>query len=161
MMRGISGALRTHHKVRILDEAIVASVQLSSRYIPGRQLPDKSVSLLDTACARVALSQTATPAAIEDSRRRVMQLESNITILERENSATDAYTETLAELKGKKATTEASLTLQLEQWEREKELIETIRGLRTTIEEDFLVVDGGRKAARRTSQYTESRAWQH
>jgi type VI secretion system protein VasG len=145
MMRGISGALRTHHKVRILDEAIVASVQLSSRYIPGRQLPDKSVSLLDTACARVALSQTATPAAIEDSRRRVMQLESNITILERENSATDAYTETLAELKGKKATTEASLTLQLEQWEREKELIETIRGLRTTIEEDFLVVDGGEK----------------
>jgi len=147
MMRGISGALRTHHKVRILDEAIVASVQLSSRYIPGRQLPDKSVSLLDTACARVALSQTATPAAIEDSRRRVMQLESNITILERENSATGAYTETLADLNGKKSTTEAALTLQLEQWEREKEMIETIRSLRTKIEDDFLVAEGGEKLA--------------
>src|SRR5690606_40076394 len=58
------------HKVRILDEAITASVKLSARYIPGRQLPDKSVSLLDTACARVSLSQTGTPPPIEDHRRR-------------------------------------------------------------------------------------------
>src|SRR5690606_20216332 len=69
MMRAISGMLETHHGVRIMDSAIVDSVRLSSRYIPARQLPDKSVSLLDTACARVALSQTATPAAIEDTRR--------------------------------------------------------------------------------------------
>ena len=66
MMRGITGMLEQHHKVRILDEAVEASVRLSARYISGRQLPDKSVSLLDTACARVAIGQNATPPAVED-----------------------------------------------------------------------------------------------
>ena len=67
MMRGIAGMLQAHHKVRIMDEAIIESVRLSHRYIAGRQLPDKSVSLLDTACARVSLSQSATPAAFSRS----------------------------------------------------------------------------------------------
>src|SRR5262249_20361332 len=71
MMRGLVETLEKHHKVRILDEAVAESVRLSHRYIAGRQLPDKSVSLLDTACARVAMSQAATPAAIEDLRRRI------------------------------------------------------------------------------------------
>ena len=68
MLRGILGPMEKHHKVRISDAAIVAAVQLSSRYIPARQLPDKAVSLLDTASARVAISQSATPAMIEDTR---------------------------------------------------------------------------------------------
>src|SRR5690606_405894 len=72
MMRAVSGRLERHHKVRILDEEIVESVKLSSRYITARQLPDKSVSLLDTACARVALSQSSTPSAIEDTRRQII-----------------------------------------------------------------------------------------
>jgi len=86
MMRAISIMLANHHGVRIMDEAIVESVKLSSRYITSRQLPDKSVSLLDTACARVSLSQSATPAAVEDTRRRITQTEVNITSLERENA---------------------------------------------------------------------------
>ena len=68
MMRGITAMLEKHHNVRILDEAVEASVKLSRRYIPGRQLPDKSVSLLDTACARVAIGQNAVPPAVEDCR---------------------------------------------------------------------------------------------
>ncbi|MDB5511548.1 MAG: ATPase, partial [Enterovirga sp.] len=68
MLRGILAPMEKHHKVRISDAAVVAAVTLSSRYIPARQLPDKAVSLLDTACARVAISQTALPAAIEDAR---------------------------------------------------------------------------------------------
>ena len=66
MLRGILEPMEKHHRVRISDEAVVAAVQLSARYIPARQLPDKAVSLLDTACARVAISQSTTPAAIAD-----------------------------------------------------------------------------------------------
>jgi len=86
MMRAISVMLQNHHGVRIMDEAIVDSVHLSSRYITARQLPDKSVSLLDTACARVSLSQGATPSAVEDTRRSIEQCQTNINSLERENA---------------------------------------------------------------------------
>ena len=71
MMRGIVGALEKHHKVRILDEGVGAAVRLSHRYLAGRQLPDKAVSVLDTACARLALGQNAIPAAIEDAHAAV------------------------------------------------------------------------------------------
>ncbi len=84
MMRGMAGTLESHHKVQILDEALEASVRLSHRYIPARQLPDKSVSLLDTACARVAISQFAVPAEVEDSQRRIEALETELEIIERE-----------------------------------------------------------------------------
>ncbi|TIU24564.1 MAG: AAA family ATPase, partial [Mesorhizobium sp.] len=80
MLRGVAGVLEQHHKVQILDEAIEAAVALSHRYIPARQLPDKAVSLLDTACARVAISQHATPAEVEDilRRRQALEVESGI-----------------------------------------------------------------------------------
>ncbi|HVB67886.1 MAG TPA: AAA family ATPase, partial [Acetobacteraceae bacterium] len=84
MMRGIASPLEKHHRVQILDEAIEAAVRLSHRYIPARQLPDKSVSLLDTACARVAVSQHATPPAVEDCRRRISALEIELEIIGRE-----------------------------------------------------------------------------
>ena len=70
MMRGIVGSLEKHHNVRILDEAVAAAVRLSHRYLAGRQLPDKAVSVLDTACARLSLGQNATPPAIEDAIRQ-------------------------------------------------------------------------------------------
>ena len=73
MMRGLTGTLENHHKVRILDEAIEGAVKLSHRYISGRQLPDKAVSVLDTACARVAIGQSNVPPAIEDAVRRIEQ----------------------------------------------------------------------------------------
>ena len=85
MMRGLVGTLEKHHKVRILDEAVVDAVRLSHRYISGRQLPDKAVSLLDTACARVAIGHTAVPPAVEDCRRRIEQLTLAIDILHRES----------------------------------------------------------------------------
>src|SRR5947208_10784850 len=71
MMRGLAEALENHHRVRILAEAVEDAVRLSHRYISGRQLPDKSVSVLDTACARVAIGQGATPASVEDAQRRI------------------------------------------------------------------------------------------
>ncbi len=86
MMRGMVATLEAHHQVAILDEALAASVRLSHRYIPARQLPDKSVSLLDTACARVAISQSAVPAEVEDCRRRIESLETELDIALRERS---------------------------------------------------------------------------
>ena len=78
MLRGVATVLEKHHRVQLLDEAIESAVKLSHRYIPARQLPDKAVSLLDTACARVAVSQHATPAEVEDCRRRIEALEIEI-----------------------------------------------------------------------------------
>jgi type VI secretion system protein VasG len=84
MMRGMAYTLEKHHRVQVLDDALEAAVKLSHRYIPARQLPDKSVSLLDTACARVAISQHATPAAVEDSKRQIEALETELSIIGRE-----------------------------------------------------------------------------
>jgi type VI secretion system protein VasG len=87
MLRGVVGVLEKHHQVEIRHEAVTAAVKLSHRYIPSRQLPDKAVSLLDTACARVALSQTSPPAAVERGREKVANLELELSILEREKAA--------------------------------------------------------------------------
>lgn len=84
MLRGITANLETHHKILLLDEAISAAVKLSQRYIPARQLPDKAISLLDTACARVAVSQHATPAVLEDCQKRIQALQVQADILARE-----------------------------------------------------------------------------
>ncbi len=87
MMRGIASMLEKHHKVQVLDEGIEAAVTLSARYIPARQLPDKSVSLLDTACARVAVSQHAVPAQVDDSQRRIEALTTELEIIGRDETA--------------------------------------------------------------------------
>ena len=86
MMRGLAGVLEKHHRVALLDEAIRAAVTLSHRYIPDRQLPDKAVSLLDTACARVAISQHAVPPMVEDARRTIETLEVELALIDREQA---------------------------------------------------------------------------
>ena len=155
MMRGISGMLEGHHKVRILDEAIEASVKLSSRYIPGRQLPDKSVSLLDTACARVALSLTTTPSSIEDCRRKIKQDDSNIAMLEKENAASGIHDERIALLQKDKEETQAKLIEYEAQWEKEKVLIGEIRELRVKIEKDFMQTQAGEERELSDEQIAE------
>src|SRR5690625_6789625 len=101
MRRASGGMLQAHHGVRIMDEAIVESVRLSSRYMPGRQLPDKSVSLLDTACARVALSQSATPASVEDTQRDIEQISTTLKSLARENASLGRSEEHTSELQSR------------------------------------------------------------
>jgi len=137
MMRSISVMLAHHHGVRIMDEAIIDSVKLSSRYITSRQLPDKSVSLLDTACARVSLSQSTTPAAIEDTRRQITQHETNITSLERENATLGNCDERIAEISAEKEQLKNNLEVQINQWEKEKIIVEKIHNLQAKIEDDF------------------------
>jgi len=137
MMRGISKSLQKHHKVRISDDAIIQSVKLSARYIPGRQLPDKSVSLLDTAAARVSLSQSATPSVIEDTRRRINQLDTNLAMLNQENASTNNCNEQIAEAEAERTAALKELENQELQLEQEKAIIEQIRSIRDEIETDY------------------------
>ena len=122
--------MEKHHGVRISDAAVVAAVKLSHRYIPARQLPDKAVSLLDTACARVAISQTTTPAAIEDLKAAIEARARNSRALERESELGRADEERIAELKAEIADTEASSPRSNRSSPREKAIVDEIMKLR-------------------------------
>ncbi|MEO5860144.1 MAG: type VI secretion system ATPase TssH [Pyrinomonadaceae bacterium] len=134
MMRGIADKMEGHHNVRILDEAIVDCVKLSHRYITGRQLPDKSVSVLDTACAKVAIGQGSIPAPIDDAKRRIHDLNSEIDSLERELVTGADHGERLDVLNTEKAKVEEELAKFNEQFEKEKTLVEQIKTIRTKLE---------------------------
>ena len=134
MIRGLVSTLEKHHGVRILNEGLVETVRLSHRYISGRQLPDKAVSVLDTTCARIAISQAATPPAIEDCQRRIRQLEVSIEILQREAASGANHQDQLAELAGLKERAEAEYQQLQERWKAEKELVSRIQQLRNQLE---------------------------
>ncbi len=133
MMRGVAGVLSKHHNVRIMDEAIIDSVALSSRYIAGRQLPDKSISLLDTACARVNISQASTPAPLEEQQRIVERLTTEIEILNREAATGVNHQERLDELGTEKEAAEKKIEELTKRWEQEKELIGKINEIATQL----------------------------
>jgi len=137
MMRSISVTLQKHHGVRILDEAIIDSVKLSSRYITARQLPDKSVSLLDTACARVSLTQSSTPTAIENSKRQITQTKTNISLLEKENAILGNCNDRIQERTTELVSLEEKLNIQQEQWDIEKDIVQKIHALQERIEQNF------------------------
>ena len=160
MMRAISVMLQNHHGVRIMDDAITDSVRLSSRYITARQLPDKSVSLLDTACARVALSQSATPAAIEDTRRSIDQCQANIKSLARENATHGHCDDRISALNSQLETYLTLLETQETQWDKEKEMVKQIHQLQKQIEDDFHVqalTDDKQRAEQADKLLTESK----
>jgi len=133
MMRGIVAPLEKHHKVQILDEAIEAAVKLSHRYIPARQLPDKSVSLIDTACARVAVSQHAVPAEVDDCRRRIQALETELGILNRESAVGLDHKTRLAEINDKLTQERAALADLEKHWNEEKVLVNKVLELRAKL----------------------------
>lgn len=134
MLRGVVPALEKHHSVRILDEGIAGAVRLSHRYLAGRQLPDKAVSVLDTACARLALGQSATPAAIEDTTRQIDDLAVQTRILEREQAVGADHSERLAGIATRKAELETCLGALRERFQKESELVAHIRELRQQLE---------------------------
>jgi type VI secretion system protein VasG len=134
MMRHLASKLEEHHQVRILDEAVEQAVRLTDRYLSGRQLPDKAVSVLDTACARLAIGQNAVPAALEDLRRRRASLDLETGTLEREHITSPTHAERLAELGAAKEEIQKELAAVEERWEREKELVQKIRELRQQLE---------------------------
>ena len=123
MLRGIVKAMAKHHRVRILDEAVVDAVKLSSRYITGRQLPDKAVSVLDTACAKIAIGQNATPAELEDSRRRRDALAAERESLAREAGAGADHAKRLGEIDAESAQVNERISTLEARWNQEKELV--------------------------------------
>ncbi|QNU16593.1 type VI secretion system ATPase TssH [Thermomonas sp. XSG] len=126
MLRGVGQAMAAHHKVRILDEAITEAVKLSSRFIPGRQLPDKAVSVLDTACAKIAIGQNATPARIEDARRRLEVLATERAQLENEQAGGADHGKRLGEIADESTTLGESLAADEARFAQEKELVAKI-----------------------------------
>jgi type VI secretion system protein VasG len=141
MLRGVAGILEQHHKVQILDEAIEAAVGLSHRYIPARQLPDKAVSLLDTACARVAISQHATPAEVEDIMRRRQALEVERGIIGREAAIGIDVAERQARVETGLAESEVTLAAAQQRWDREKALVAEILELRARLRGEGVPLD--------------------
>ncbi|MCY2994503.1 MAG: AAA family ATPase, partial [Planctomycetota bacterium] len=135
MLRGLVGTLEKHHQVRILEEGLTEAVRLSNRYISGRQLPDKAVSVLDTTCARIAISQSAVPPLIEDCRRRIQQLGVWIDILTREAATGRNHQLELAELGERKQTAEVELEQLQTRWEQEREGVAKIRQWRDQLEQ--------------------------
>ena len=133
MMRAVVPALEKHHAVRILDSGMEAAVRLSHRYLPDRQLPDKAVSVLDTACARLNLGQTATPGPIEDARRTLDDIALQERVLNREQVAGADHKERLAELAVSRAKVQESLAALEARWTTEKALVEKILGVRDAL----------------------------
>ncbi|HWQ07556.1 MAG TPA: AAA family ATPase, partial [Holophaga sp.] len=130
MLRGLAGSLEVHHRVRILDEAVVDAVRLSSRYLTGRQLPDKCVGVLDTACARVALSQAGTPAAVEDLAHLMDALDCEMTALEREDPRPASR---LAGLQERRRALEEDLRARRAEQEVQAALVREIQGLQVRL----------------------------
>ena len=135
MMRGVVPALEKHHSVRILDDGLDAAVRLSHRYLPDRQLPDKAVSVLDTACARLALGLNTTPPAVENAQRRLDDIAVQRRVLEREAAVGANHAERLAELAQRRIDTEAELAQLVTRWETEKDLVGRIREIREKLEQ--------------------------
>ena len=155
MLRGILGPMEAHHRVRIADRAIVAAVRLSHRYIPARQLPDKAVSLLDTACARVAISQSATPAAIEDTRMLIAMREKEKAGLVEERDLGTADEDRIREIDAELAELRDKLDQLVGERGSEEELVNEIRSLREKLAEPGADVEETRARLRKQFETLE------
>ncbi|HQN13057.1 MAG TPA: type VI secretion system ATPase TssH [Quisquiliibacterium sp.] len=143
MLRGVANVLEKHHRVQLLDAAIEAAVKLSHRYIPARQLPDKAVSLLDTSCARVAVSQHATPPEVEDCQRRIEALETELAIIGREEAIGEPVGHRRVDAENR-LTAERARLLQLDaRWQQEKALVDQVLAIRAKLRAGGQPVDVG------------------
>jgi type VI secretion system protein VasG len=142
MVRGVASVLEKHHRVQVLDEALEAAVRLSHRYIPARQLPDKAVSLLDTACARVAISQHAVPAQLEDCRRKIEGLRIELEIIGREETVGIDVTDRRKDTSDQLAIDEERRVALEERWKTERELVDRILAIRADLRRGAERVEG-------------------
>ncbi|OZI37321.1 ClpV1 family T6SS ATPase [Bordetella genomosp. 10] len=148
MLRGLRETLEAHHRVLLLDEAVEAAVRLSHRYIPARQLPDKAVALLDTACARVAVSQHAAPAALEDARRRIEALEIELDVAAREHRLGVADAERGVALRAALQEARAQESALAARWEEESAAAARIHDLCARLDAPGPADDAGQEGLR-------------
>ncbi|VCO42699.1 ClpA/B type protease [Burkholderia pseudomallei] len=134
MLRGMAALMERHFNVRVLDDAITEAVRLSHRYISGRQLPDKAISVLDTACAKVALAHSSTPAAIDDAKKRIERIDAEIAALEREAASGAAHDARLAELREARDADLKALAEDATRYEEERALVTEIGALRAELD---------------------------
>jgi len=166
MLRSLASNLEQHHRVQILDEALDAAVRLSHRYIPERQLPDKAVSLTDTACARVAVSQHAVPPEMEDCRRRIQAMETELEIIGRETATGVDHKNRESEISEKLEAERKRLTEIEDRWSKEKVLVDSILEIRAklresgkgTIEQAESAEDGTPEVEKKSDESTETAA---
>ncbi|MBO9648225.1 MAG: type VI secretion system ATPase TssH [Variovorax sp.] len=133
MVRGLVATFADHHGVTILDEAVRAAVMLSHRYIPARQLPDKAISLLDTASARVAMSLQTPPSAVDHLRQRNIALQTELDLLEKEGVIAHGHETRSSRIAGAKqalASTAAELSAQEQRWQDELAMVRQIQAQR-------------------------------
>ncbi len=134
MLRSVVAKLEAHHKVLILEEAVRDAVRLSHRYISGRQLPDKAVGVLDTACARVSIAQNSEPPVLEATRRRISRGEEELRLLRREQATGQPnHQPRIAELETEVARLEKLRDELQARWQRELEFTRTIRDLESQL----------------------------
>ena len=148
MMRAVVAPFEKHHRVQILDEAIESAVRLSHRYIVARQLPDKAVSLIDTASARVAVSQHAVPAQVDDCRRRIQSLDTELEILGRESAVGHDHKLRTAEVTEKHTKEKEKLAELEKHWAEEKELVGKVLDIRAKLRGAGIGPDDAVKAAK-------------
>lgn len=134
MLRGMVPLMEQHFKIRVLDTAVADAVRLSARYITGRQLPDKAISVLDTACARVALAQNATPAVIENQQKQLERMHYEIAALEKEMATGNNHNARLKELIALRTQVQTELAQQQKRWEQERTLVDKIAELMKALE---------------------------
>ena len=151
MLRGVASVLEKYHRVQLLDEAIEAAVKLSHRYIPARQLPDKAVSLLDTACARVAVSQHATPPELEDTRHRIDALTTERDIIEREENVGIGIGERKTRVDAELGLARDQLGVVEARYAQEKQLVDRVLAIRADLRLGFKPVDAPADAVTATN----------
>src|SRR5687767_9219338 len=142
MVRGVASVLEKHHRVQVLDQAIEAAVRLSHRYIPARQLPDKAVSLLDTSCARVAISQHAVPAQLEDCRRRIEALQTELEIIGREEAVGINAADRRRHAEEQLSQDQERRGVLEQRWQSERELVDRILAIRAQLRRGSEPVEG-------------------
>lgn len=135
MLRAMAPLMESHFKVRIYDDAVTEAVRLSHRYISGRQLPDKAISVLDTACAKVALGQSATPAALEDCTRRIERIDAQMSALQREANSGASHEEKLAQLRQQRGALDDERIGLQQRWDEEQKIAAEIGEMRSALEE--------------------------
>lgn len=141
MIRGLVDTLEKHHNVRILDQAVSEAVRLSARYIPARQLPDKAISLIDTACARVAMSQSGVPAPIEDRERRIGLIDTELGIVDREIADGENHVARREALLAEREQKVSELEALKQRFEQERALATEMQEIRGQIESGDCTLD--------------------